>query len=57
MAEAKSSEIVHSENKEPESFHDIDCHNLNPPKSTILSLLMKFAQPKDKPLPVGVITE
>ena len=57
MAEAKSSEIVHSENEEPEAFHDIDCHDLNPPKSNALTLLMKFTQPKDKPLQVGVITE
>ena len=57
MAEAKTSEIVHSENEEPEAFHDIDFHDLNPPKSNALALLMKFTQPEDKPLPVGVITE
>ena len=57
MAEAKSSEVVHGENEEPEVFHDIDCHDLNPPESNALALLMKFTQPKDKPLPVGVITE
>ena len=38
MAEAKSSEIVNSENEEPEAFHDIDCHNLNPPESNALAL-------------------
>ena len=57
MAEAKISEIVHGENGEPEVFHDIDCHDLNPPESNALALLMKFTQPEDKPLPVGVITE
>ena len=57
MAEAKSSEIVNGENEEPEVFHDIDCHNLNPPESNALALLMKFTQSGDKPLPVGVITE
>ena len=58
MAEAKPHDNVHSENEEPEAFHDInDCHDLKPPESTMLSLLMKFTQPKDKPLPVGVITE
>ena len=57
MAETKSSEIVHGKNEEPEAFHDIDCHNLNPPKSNAFTLLMKFTQPEVKPLPVGVITE
>ena len=57
MAEAKSSEIVHGENEEPVAFHDIDCHDLNPPESNALALLMRFTQPEDKPLLVGIITE
>ena len=43
---------------ETESFKDIaDSDDQNPPQGYILSLLIKMTQPKEKPLPIGVITE